>query len=892
MHRALGPWLRLARVEQELADATGRLAELRRDLQRVSERAELLDGVGHDLTAAITGASAAPEPAAATTARSHSAVGAPARVVTVVTHATLPQARALARSLRRREAGWQVEAILVGAIRDCDTDPDLVVRTVEDALGLDPAVLLARHPPDELVTLLAPRLLLAGGTLDAGPIIHLPATAWIVGEPGPIVAPLTERPVLLAPRLRGSLPADGLEPSRDRLATAGRIAPDLIGASGAGAADFLRWWISRLDRILGSPCGPDAGLPRDDRRWTGRLLELAISRSDVATLDDATCNTSAWNLPRHTLTETPDGVIVDERAALTLIDFASFDPTRPFRLGPDTSRMRVSRNPALRTLTTAYAGELIDAGWRDVALRQRAGWPLANGLTLDEHLGDLLAIASTLGTDIGDPESAEGTRRFMHWLRGPAAAGGAHGVNRYLLHRVARQRHDVLLAFPDLDGPDGPRLVEWAHRQGRQELGIPEQLLPERGTPGSPRRVPAGKTATVVSRPPRLPATAHRRLDVRVSGYLGHVLGLGAAARAYVEALQAVAIPVSTMSVSLEPFLPPIVLEGGYGRHTHEDVSSMDRSTFELICVNPGELETFVQSLPDDWFGGIRIGVWGWESNIIPPAWAPAFELVDEIWVYSQFVAENLSSATDIPVIALPPPVLGSSPTARPMRLGVPQGFLFLFMFDYSSTNERKNPIGLIDAFSRAFAPGEGPQLLIKTINGPLLPLAEEEVLWAARGREDIHVVDCSLTREQRDALVATCDCYVSLHRSEGFGLTLAEAMALGKPVIATGYSGNLDFMRAANSFPVDYELTRVGPESRIYPADGIWAEPSVEHAAQLMRQVYERPETTTDIGEQARLDIARLLSPQATGEALRRRLETLAGIASNEHDQPLPSSR
>ena len=214
----------------------------------------------------------------------------------------------------------------------------------------------------------------------------------------------------------------------------------------------------------------------------------------------------------------------------------------------------------------------------------------------------------------------------------------------------------------------------------------------------------------------------------------------------------------------------------------------------------------------------------------------------------------------------------------RRCRLGVPDGFLFLFVFDYMSTTQRKNPVGLVEAFRGAFTPQDGAHLLIKTINAPLRPLAEEELLWACHGRDDIHVIDRSLTGPERDALMAACDCYVSLHRSEGFGLTMAEAMSIGKPVIATGYSGNVDFMTAENSYLVDYDIVRVGPDCEIYPADGEWAEPDLQQAARVMRSVYDDPAHARTLGEQARADIARLLSPEATGAAMRDRLRALAG--------------
>ena len=367
-------------------------------------------------------------------------------------------------------------------------------------------------------------------------------------------------------------------------------------------------------------------------------------------------------------------------------------------------------------------------------------------------------------------------------------------------------------------------------------------------------------------------------LAVRVTGYLGHTLGLGAAARGYVQALAAAGVPVSTVSVPLHHLELPVELAAEYGRHGFEDLVHEGAHGFEIVAVNAEELPDLVERLGEDYFDGPRIGIWGWETDTIPPRWRRAFALVDEIWVYSRFMAENIGAVAPVPVIALPPPVQRPPDPPEPLRLGVPEGFLFLFVFDYLSTVQRKNPVGLIEAFRLAFAPGEGPQLLIKTINAPLRPLAEEEVLWAAHGREDIHVIDRSLTGQELHALMAACDCYVSLHRSEGFGLTMAEAMAIGKPVIGTGYSGNVDFMNADNSYLIDYTVGRVGPDCEIYPPEGEWADPSVEHAAQLMRSVHDDRQEAARRGAQAAQDIGVTLSPEATGAAMRARLQELAG--------------
>jgi hypothetical protein len=124
--------------------------------------------------------------------------------------------------------------------------------------------------------------------------------------------------------------------------------------------------------------------------------------------------------------------------------------------------------------------------------------------------------------------------------------------------------------------------------------------------------------------------------------------------------------------------------------------------------------------------------------------------------------------------------------------------------------------------------------------------------------------------------VTASCDCYVSLHRAEGFGLTLAEAMSLGRPVIATGYSGNLDFMTDRNSYLVAHEMAPVGPGSAPYPPEAEWAEPDIEHAARLMREVFENQDAARQRGRLAAAEIAITHSLEASGRSMVRRLESL----------------
>jgi glycosyltransferase involved in cell wall biosynthesis len=817
------------------------------------------------------------------------------RVVTLATRAALPRARVLSVSLRRQEPEWTHEVVLIGGGRLHPALSDVRLRPIADLLdGIEVERLIARYDEDDLGVVLVPHLLSAYAREAQGPVLHLPASSWVLAPLEPIEAALEERSVLLVPRALSDLPDDGLDPSPLQLERAGRIDATIIATDGTlGGEGFLAWWAARVENMVGSLDGRRGGVRPEDRPWLARYLELAPARLSTAVLEDRGCNLSMWNLHERPLVWCAGQPCLGDGTPARFLNLPGFDPERPERLSALASRVRLSRDAVLRELCVRYACELREAGWSDLADRADIGRRLPNGLVYDDTLSALRARALALGAPLEDVFDEQGAHAFAAWLEGPAPEGSAHGINRYLFFRIARERPDVVRAYPDLDGPDGKQYVAWCRAFGRRELSIPERFMPgssamratysktdatAAATSGVPRThtddPPSAQPEARTSQPSYKGSTA-----VRVTGYLGHSLGLGAAARGYARALRAAGVPVSTVSVPLHHLAVPVELESDYGLHGFEDVVHEGRHGFELVAVNADELPAFVQRLGEGYFEGPRIGIWGWETNTIPVRWRRAFELIDEVWVYSRFMAENIGAVAPVPVTVLPPPVQPPATDPVPLRLGVPDGFLFLFVFDYLSTIQRKNPVGLIEAFKRAFAPGEGPQLLIKTINAPLRPLADERVLWAAHGRSDIHVVDRSLAVAELAALMAACDCYASLHRSEGFGLTIAEAMAIGKPVIATGYSGNVDFMNDENGYLVDYEIGRVGPECEIYPPEGEWAEPSVEHAAELMRRVVDRPAEAAAMGTKARDDVSHLLSPQATGAPMRARLERLAAL-------------
>lgn len=782
------------------------------------------------------------------------------KVLTLARRSQLPQAIAFGRSLMRFEPEWPFEIVVLGA-PPAEVDGGFSVVGIGQRLGHDPEGLLSRHDQRVLTTYLTAELLRDELRRGAGGVLILPPTAWVLDSLEPLAEAIRASGVLLTRRSDADPPADGSEPTGPQLLDAGRVPPDTIGVADLdkGRA-FTGWWLGRIRHAYGDLADSTWKLAAGRRRGLNLSLELAAHRFPTAVLDPC-LNLSAWNVHELDLAATSP----------LLVQLDGFDPDRPFRIGPASSRTRLSRLPALRELLDRYGDELRRTGWGDPTRRRDIGRVLPDGQRFDETTWRLYARAFELGVDLGDPFTPEGCEAFMVWLETAPAGDATPGISRYLYDRLMHERPDVIDVFGLIDHRNAS-FLDWCRDHGQRELGAPGRFMPRRSTS------PDDSSALDPEAPVEV---VHAAFGVRVTGYLGHTLGLGSAARGYVRALRAAGVPVSTVTVALDHLQLPAELAPDYGRHTYGDAVDAGGRGFELVCVNPDELPAFVERLGADYFQGPRIGVWGWETDAIPQRWNAAFALVDEIWVYSQFMAEHLGAACDVPVQALAPPVQAPDPPADRLRLGVPDGYLFLFVFDYLSTLQRKNPVGLINAFKRAFAPGQGPQLLLKTINAPLRPLGVEELLWAADGRPDIHLVDRSLSESEKDGLIAACDCYVSLHRSEGFGLTMAEAMSVGKPVIGTRHSGNLDFMDDENSYLVDCELTHVGPDVEIYPAEGRWAEPDVDHAAALMRRVYEDQASAQLVGERARADIARRLSPAATGAAMCRRLAELAAPVS-----------
>lgn len=369
---------------------------------------------------------------------------------------------------------------------------------------------------------------------------------------------------------------------------------------------------------------------------------------------------------------------------------------------------------------------------------------------------------------------------------------------------------------------------------------------------------------------------------VNVSGLMQSEKGLGAAVRSDVYSLKAAGIPY---------VLNNITDAGSANADKSFNIFSNENPyLFNLIHVNPDALSSILQQIGASYLEGhYNIGFWVWELDQFPDKYRGLASYLDEIWTPSDYSFQAISKAVDIPVVRMPHSIKlaegGFIPSLKRSSLKISEEtFMFLFIFDFQSEIERKNPYAVINAFKAAFAPSDAAALFIKTSHSAFNPAGFHGLLDMIKG-SNITILDSVSAQEEVYSLISLCDCYVSLHRSEGFGLTLAEAMALGKPVIATGYSGNMDFMNMENSYPVPYKLIEIDRDyGNSYSKGNRWAEPDVEEAAGFMRRVFEDRDESASIGLNGEYFIKKFHNPSIIGNLYKKRLGNIAGLRNNKN--------
>jgi glycosyltransferase involved in cell wall biosynthesis len=359
---------------------------------------------------------------------------------------------------------------------------------------------------------------------------------------------------------------------------------------------------------------------------------------------------------------------------------------------------------------------------------------------------------------------------------------------------------------------------------------------------------------------------------IAVAGMLRATLGLGQGARLYAQALAENGFGVRKFDLT-KKFRQKAILAAGSEKNAQPGEGGL-----AVIQLNPPELPAGLFAMGRRLLKGKKIiGYWTWEMPKIPEDWKIAFDLVDEIWVPTRFVAGSIQPQARVCVRAIPYPVRTPIPSALGrsfFRIPDP-AFVCLTLCDMQSSAARKNPVGAIRAFQNAFGSSSEALLVVKISNPDGRPGEMAKIRREAGDAPNIRFIEQLLDAGALAALLQCADVILSLHRSEGFGLVLAEAMALGKAVVATGWSGNMDFMNPSNSIPIGYNLVAPRDPQNIYkPEWGNWAEPDLSEASAALRKLHLHPDFRFRIGEEGKKTIQDLFSPQRFRESIQESLD------------------
>ncbi|MGJ4952577.1 glycosyltransferase [Bradyrhizobium sp. HKCCYLS20291] len=474
---------------------------------------------------------------------------------------------------------------------------------------------------------------------------------------------------------------------------------------------------------------------------------------------------------------------------------------------------------------------LIVSGRHDMAHPAVIPRSVVEALTLPDRDGTH-ALMAFVARAQSHPPRADELPGFYYTRAVPAL-----GLGRFI---GARERHSLARAVPDPRDP------------------LQDDLAFLRELAGNPS-------------PPNCPS-------ISIIGFHRSVLGIGEDARCLFRALLTAGISAELIDVS------PAVLERSDEIEAYRAFEAAKPSGEILIfCMPPFEMMRAIARLaleagrPRQY----RIGYWPWETTALRDDWLLAADHVDEIWAMSRFLEATYQSQCPAkPVIYMPPCVEQPEPRVPDDLATIFGGdFGFLSIFDFNSRIERKNPLGLISAFRSAFPHGsERVRLILKTLNQDKHPEHFAAVMEAIGADDRILVVDGPLHQDELNGLMSLADAYVSLHRSEGFGRTLAEAMRLRIPVVATGWSGPADFLDETTGYPIRSTLSPVRAPD--YPfAAGQWADPDLDQAAAALRDIAERRTQARTKIETAHSRIAAQYSRTTVANLLRSRLELIGAV-------------
>lgn len=658
-------------------------------------------------------------------------------------------------------------------------------------------------------------------------------------------------PHLTAPLEDGKMP-DDLAISRVGSFNLGFI------ATGPNAArrDLVEWWCRKLE--FNAYVDLEAGM-FTDQKWMDLVPGLF---PDVQILRHPGYNLAYWNLPHRPVSIATDGKLLAAGEEVAFVHFSGVDVNRPEIFSKHQNRYDIASIGALRGTYENYIRLLQTNGYDDyLSIPYRYG-KLRDGTRITADMREIFARKFDIGRpdEVGDPFGIPGST-----LQEPVPV--STGLMRWLRMQYPRLRNNWLVAgVLNHLSPDARRaLRRFVIRSTQSPAARELQRQKERSPIGFPRQLEEGGQGA----------------QANFIGYLKGEFGVAENARMFISAARSVGIELALTQVDAS-----MTARQGDLRLA-QDIAGVAKFPVNVVFANADQTPLVLASLGPEYRNRkYSVGYWFWELGSFPREWESSFECIDEVWVATDFVRDAVAGCTSKPVHKLRPPVrVHLDRPYRRSEFSIPEDrFVFLFSFDFNSFVDRKNPADLVAAFKLAFPDSDQRAMLfVKSTNGDKNPQGLESLRRLISGDTRIVLHDQFLTRDAMFGLESVADSYVSLHRAEGFGLGLAESMALGKPVIGTAYSGNMEFMNASNSCLVGYSLVDIEENQYPYGAGKQWADPDVEQAAFHMRRLVDDRGYASALGKAAAEYMRNEFSLEKCGQALASRLAAISRTMASD---------
>ena len=681
---------------------------------------------------------------------------------------------------------------------------------------------------------------------DASPIIYIDPDIIFLSPLYEVFSLLKAgATAVLTPHLTNSL-EDGKYPDELAISRVGSFNLGFI-ATGANHSrkDFIDWWCRKLE--YGAYVNLEEGL-FTDQKWIDLVPGMF---PDISILRHPGYNLAYWNLPHRLISISDSGVLTANGERVSFIHFSGVDTENPEIFSKHQNRFNITNIGALRPTYEQYIDFLKINGHEKFKVISYYYGKLTDGVRITDEMRAIFRVKFDIGCshEASDPFaiSAEAFHqplslltRLFRWMRKQYPRIQKLQIVRILLNKLTPHTRRQLRKFI-LRSTQFPAIAVRRQADSQVAIGFASNL--EEG-----RKGPAANFI----------------------GYLKGEFGVAENARLFIAAAQIAGVDLALTNID----------SSSTGRQNdfrfESSIVNVANFPINVIFANADQTPYVKTVLGPNYGSKYTIGYWFWELGSFPLEWSSSFNEVNEIWVATDFVKEAVQKRTNKPVFKLRTPIqIKMGRTYHRSEFLLPDDkFVFLFSFDFNSFIDRKNPLGVIQAFKIAFPNFDDRAiLLIKSTNGNK-KLEDYKRISDAISR-DVRIIlhDEFLSREAMFGLESVVDSYISLHRAEGLGLGLAESMALGKPVIGTAYSGNMEFMDASNSCLVGYNLIDIEPHQYPYAHGNQWAEPDLQQAGFHMRRLVDDQQYASDLGKAAASHMRRVFSLERCGVSVSNRL-------------------